>query len=220
MKIRLLSAIRPHAFSLGELLGVMAICAILAALAVPAFQQIGTSSTLNAAGQSVVDVFTLARQIALTRNRPVEVRIYKLPAPEQPTGTPTQYRALQILLNNAGQLSPFAKPVYLSAPIVLSDNVKTSSLLPAPTDPILPELTPLDGDPALPVVEKNYRYRKFQFQSDGSTDLPPSSSTADPAWFLSLHATREPVKATTGLPANFITVQLDPQTGGTKVYRP
>lgn len=211
---------RNRAFSLGELLAVMAICVLLAALAIPAFQNIGASSSLSAGGQSVVDVLTLARQIAVTRNRPVEVRLYKLPESNQPTGAPAHYRALQIVLNNAGQLTPLGKPVYLSEPIVISDNVKTSSLLPDPADPILPELTPSLADFSLPGAERNYRFRKFQFKPDGATDLPPAASSTEPAWFLSLYALRQPVKDGTGLPANFFTVQIDPLTGGTKVYRP
>jgi hypothetical protein len=57
----------------------------------------------------------------------------------------------------------------------------------------------------------------FHFKPDGSTDLNPASSTT---WFISLANQHDPVQAASGLPNNFVTVQVDAQSGRVRSFRP
>ena len=88
-----------RAFSLVELLVVVAIIAMLAALATPAFNQIQSAEALSRAGQILGDQIILARQEAMTKNRKVEVRLVEVPE----SSGEKYYRGIQIwLLNELG----------------------------------------------------------------------------------------------------------------------
>jgi len=63
------------AFSLIELLVVVAIIALLAALVVPAIGSLGGSYSLTRQGQILSDQIVLARQMATSRNRNIEVLV-------------------------------------------------------------------------------------------------------------------------------------------------
>ncbi len=68
------SSRRARAFSLLEILAVVAILEILMVLVAPAIVSSLGSSNLNKAGQTIGDQIALARQEALTRNREVQIR--------------------------------------------------------------------------------------------------------------------------------------------------
>lgn len=65
------------AFSLIELLAVMAILAILAVVLAPAISNLAGAYQLTRQGQIVGDQLALARQMAMSRNRDMEVRFYE-----------------------------------------------------------------------------------------------------------------------------------------------
>ena len=69
------------AFSLVELLVVITIIAIIAGFAVPAVTGIMRGSALTQASQLLTDQLSMGRQLALSKNRAVEVRIYKYADP-------------------------------------------------------------------------------------------------------------------------------------------
>ena len=77
-------SLKSRAFSLVELLVVIAVIAIVAGYAVPAVTTMLKGSQLTQGSQMVVDQIALARQTALSRNRSVEVRFYKYADPETP----------------------------------------------------------------------------------------------------------------------------------------
>lgn len=198
-----------RAFSLVELLMVMAIIALMTTLAIPAFQHIATSNSLTDVGQQVQSTLDLARQTAITQNRPVEVRLYELPPSGQTTGNPADYRAMQLFLINSTSTNAITKPTFFPAPIIISSGTTASSLMQNLTETI-----PAPTDIPLPGVQLNYHYRQFMYRTDGSTDLSLSSSS-----YISIVSKNDANRAN-GLPANFITLQIDPQSGGAKMYQP
>jgi len=200
-----------RALSLVEILVVLVIVVILAALTLPAINSMGRSSALNGTVQSVTGVLDLARQTAMSQNRPVEVRFYKLPdAAQSPSAPPSVYRAMQTFLVDFESTNVASKMTRFSTPVIMSDTLDASSLL---DDTNLPEqAAPAGFD--LPEYGSNYRYRSFRFKPDGGMDLP-----LDGKWFFTLYAQNDTI-VSNGLPANFATVEIQPLTGRTKVMRP
>lgn len=91
---------RSRAFTLVELLMVMAVMLVIMGLVVVAFPNIGKAGNLTNGSQSFVDALNQARQYALALNRNVEVRFYYLPGPTDGTKA-TQYRAMRIIVSDA-----------------------------------------------------------------------------------------------------------------------
>ncbi|CAN5528914.1 hypothetical protein BH09VER1_BH09VER1_22930 [soil metagenome] len=198
-------------FTILELLVVIAIIVILAALTIPAFNSIGRGTSLSGGGQSLVGALELAHQTAVSQNRPVEVRLYKLPGyTDAATATPSVYRAMQAFLVDDASTNAVGRMVKLSAPIIIANSGTASSLM---NDTSLPEQPAVAGAP-LPDVGANYKYRSFHFKPDGGTDLP-----MDAQWYLTILAQNDPL-AGNGLPKNYLTIQIDPLTGRTKTFQP
>lgn len=203
-------------FSLIELLVVLAIIGLIAALAAPAIQSISRDFNLSNGAQSLRDTLDLARQTAIGKDSNVEVRFYQLP--DTVTSAPNNYRAFQIFLKS-GDTPPLytavTKIIYFPPAVILSsDNTKTSFLTlsgqPAPGS------SPPFGATAvsLPVYGTNYKYLYFCFTPSGCTDLSTSQK-----WFATLILQSAPTTSN-GLPANFITVQVDPILGRAAIFRP
>ena len=218
---------RQRAFSLVELLTVIAIISILAALSVTAFNQISRASKLAAAGQSLVDNLNLARQIAMTKNRRVEVRIYQFPSS---TGSSDKAcRAIRLfLVQSAGDLLPLTKLIRFQEPVILSDSgtnlpnsTSTTSTILAPaatssgnaTTTSTTDTTNNAAKWPVPGVD-TYDYVSFNFLPDGGTDLDPGKS-----WLATLMLANDPLIAN-GLPANYLTVRIDPVIGKVSAFRP
>ncbi len=199
---------RHHGFSLLELTLVVAIMGVLVALCTPAVTQNMRSSRLNSSGSAVVDYLNYARQTAISRSLPVEVRIYKLPGyGAASTGSPSTYRAFQIFLINDTNSIALTKPVYFGNPVICSSIATESSLL----DPTyLDEKTPSPSD-SIPTYGLNYAYRSFWFRPSGSTNLPLTNL------FLTL-ILEQGKKVSEG--GNFLTIVIDPMTGRTNTVRP
>jgi len=75
---------RTRGFTLIEMLAVLLIAGILAAMSVPAFNAILKGTALRTAAKGLTDTFSIARQLAITNHRPylVELRGYKLTVAE------------------------------------------------------------------------------------------------------------------------------------------
>lgn len=199
-----------RAFSLLELIVVIAIVALLMILIVPAMSSLGRSNSLNLAIQSVNGTLDLARQTAITQNRTVEVRLYKLPDDLQPTGAPTDYRGMQLFIVDFDTTNALTRLAKFSGPTVFSTNATASSLLDENKFPEQPPSTNVTGGPS----GSNYRFRSFRFKPDGTADV-----LLDGNWTLTLMNKNEPIAAN-NLPANYATITLEPMTGKLKLTRP
>ncbi len=228
---------RSRAFTLIELVVVIAVIAIIASFTVPAVLTMLKGSSMTQASQLLVDQLALARQQALSKNTTVEVRFYRYGDPEIPGESAAnpesgKFRAMQVFqVLPSGAAIPIGKVQQLPTSVIFSANLDDpkqsfSSLF------ITEKLVTQDkvsNDKTMPElprgIKKNYEFVAFRFQPDGSTDLAPTGSSASGVgvWFVTLHGIAEkPLKEGGNLrpPPNFFTVQIDPVNGTTRVYRP
>jgi uncharacterized protein (TIGR02596 family) len=225
---------RTRAFSLIELVVVISVLAIIAAFSVPAVTSMLQGSSLTQASQLLVDQMNLARQLALSKNTIIEMRFYRYGDPDTPGEDVTkpeegQFRALQlfeVLMNGAaipaGKFEEFPNSVTLSANREKADS-GISSLL--DKGPLKTQDDLSKGDayhkslPELPKgIKKQYEFVSFRFMPDGSTTLGPTT-----LWYVTMHGINDRPKTKDGKvtpPDNFFTLQLDPVTGTTKIFRP
>jgi len=198
-----------RAFSLVEMLVVISIIAILAGFSLPAMNQIQSATALSSASESLVDQLKLARQQAVTRNRPVEVRLYQLPDPSD--ASKKVWRGLQLFIVEEDGLVAAERPVYFPAQVRMADSATYSSLL----DQSRVDVTQgsgADSGVTLPGVGGNYNYRAFRFRPDGSTSLASSA-------FATLYPGNAPTSGSA--PAqNWFAVQIDSLTGAVQTFRP
>lgn len=215
-----------RAFSLIELIAVIAIIILIAGFTVPAATTILRGSALSQASNAIVGQMSLARQQALTRNRPVEVRFYRFADPETPgedVDNPStgKFRGLQLfeVLDN-GVSVPLDKPQMLPNSVIFAyaegGSVGLSSLIDKSSSR---EPRPASEDTAAPRlprgVEKKYEFVSFRFLQDGSTDLTPTET-----WYVTLIGLTDRLKAPDQPPPNFFTVQVDPVSGSARTFRP
>ena len=102
------------------------------------------------------------------------------------------------------------------APSALPNSTSTTSTILAPTDISTNPTTDAANDPAkwpVPGVA-TYQYVSFNFLPDGGTDLDPGKS-----WHATLLLATDPLIANS-LPANSLTVRIDPVIGKITVFRP
>lgn len=109
-----------RAFTLIEMLVVVAIMAILMSLVAPSVVSLMQSGNLNKSAETLTDELNYARQIALSQNRDVEVRFYQLPSPTN--SQDLQYRAFRSFaaIGSSTTKSPLTTVRNLPAPIIIS----------------------------------------------------------------------------------------------------
>lgn len=200
----------PAGFTLLELLGVLAIIIIVSAAVVPSLTGITGSSSLTTGSSMFADALNLARQTALADNCPVEVRIYKTGSAANPSDP--QYCAFNLFkVDDSNAKQALGKLRRLPDPIIISPSSQYSSLMAGRS-----------GNSAVPEdypMPKDTPYIWFRFKPNGSTDLTPVEGPGS-NWFVTLVSRNAPIKANTGLPANYFTIQIDPTTGRARSYRP
>lgn len=199
------------AFSLIEIIVIVAILVLLTMLSIPAVEHTLKASRVTVGGKSIVDELNLAQQTALSRNMAVEVRFYKLPVSTS-SSAPGDFRAMQLFDDQGHQLS---KMLYLPPGIVIKTDVAGVSTLLEAGGPMI-DPAPKDGvlGVALPTYNQNYSFVSFRFRANGETDL-----NNNPPALLTVVSKNDPVRANL-LPSNFVTLQLDPFSGRTRIFRP
>jgi uncharacterized protein (TIGR02596 family) len=224
-----------RAFSLVELLVVVAVIGIVATFAVPAVQGMLKGSSLTSAASAMVDQMSLARQHALSKNRIVEMRFYRFADPEMP-GEKVQdpstghFRGLQFFeMAESGILVPASKMAMFPDTIIMNPSETLSNYLGEDAATRLVTMSSVDPkvDPELPRgVRHKYEYMAFRFFPDGTTSLSPTGTPGRPSqggrWFVTVHAISDlgRTNGNTQPPPNFFTWMIDPVAGSSKILRP
>jgi len=202
-------------FTLVEILVVLVIIAIIAAFAMPAMTSVLRGSKMTLAGDQIVRDLSLARQVALKDNAPVEFRFYRVADPEQPGGVEA-YRAYQAVRklydprdSEKFEIEAVTEVRDLPDAVVISDSSQFSTLIGGSE---LIEGTVETGVGESQRVEGE-DYKSFIFMTDGAVNLPDLGGSSDLWYFTIVRETDDPAK-----PKEFVTVQLDPVTGHVHRY--
>jgi uncharacterized protein (TIGR02596 family) len=197
------------AFSLLEMIVVIAIVGIIATMAIPVAGSVSRATKLTQATQTIGDQLAIARQTAIGTNRTVEVRFYQYADPEVP-GSKVAFRAVQALqIVNPRLITPVDKLQSLPEAMIIDSAPVLSSILDSS------KRTVSAGSDPLPRVGSNYKYIALKFRPDGSSDLLPTAGT----WFLTVHDENQG-DGLTQPPPNFSTIEIDPVNGALKFFRP
>ncbi len=219
---------KQRAFSLVELLFVMAIMGIVAGLVLPAFNTVGKSQALSNAGSALLDQLASARQAAISQNRVVEVRIYKrLEDPSRAlnaVSNPERFRSFRTMVKDEAGTNAFVlQPMQqLPARMVFSESQQFSTLI-YPDATVSPSRDYKDAALAqkedLSPSETDVYYQVIRFAPTGGTDLAPGGTTAKDKWFITIRSDNE-VETATRPGNNYVTIMLDPVSGRVRTYRP
>jgi uncharacterized protein (TIGR02596 family) len=206
------------AFTLTELLVVVAIIVMMTSLMGPTLNSALRGTSLTQGADKVIGVLSLARQTAITKGQTVEVRFYSYTNPETP-GDMGQYHALQAFsIDDSNNAVPLLKAQILPQTVVMA----TNSLSGSSVSTLLSYSNTYTSSwkPAIPRAQSNYTFTSFQFYRSGATDLltrtnPPSY------WSVTVVNAVDLLGAGANkLPANYTTVTVDPYNGSLKVFRP
>jgi len=203
-------------FSLIELLSVMAILSVLAVAVVPALRGTLDGYNITHAADVVEQEFLLARQAAISRNMPVEVRIY-----QHDDGNGNHWKMVAILITptNSGKTADewISPGRLLPGEVILDDSSDYSTIL-SKADPANSSgsgvWTGTESQSA-PSILRQKRYVGFTFNPDGSTSLANNQP-----WCLTLKNAHARNSETASMPDNYISMVIDPATGRTRAFRP
>jgi uncharacterized protein (TIGR02596 family) len=216
MKFPLLRKHVPRAaFSLIELLSVMTLLSVLAVAAVPAMKGTLDGVTISGAAGMAESEISLARQTAMSRNMPVEVRIYRH---DDGNGLAWRAMALVIPASVSGQASDewLNRGKILPGNVVVDDAQEYSTLLSQAQAPASEPMGPWTATESAgaPGLLKSKTYVAFQFKPDGSTNLPNGQP-----WCITLRNYHSRPNGSAPA-ANYVSIVLDSLTGRTMSYQP
>jgi uncharacterized protein (TIGR02596 family) len=196
------------AFSLVELLVVVAIIAILAGLSVTGFNSILRSSRLDQAGRAVLDEINLARQVASARNENVELRFIRRPR-DDGSGSNVYWQVQSGVLSVTGTTTNFS-PLRPAASLPAGTAMETNATL----SPLLAwgqEKTQ---------TNPNYKFVALTVRPTGEVEpvnTPPVNAL--PQWCITIVPERQMGQPLAQI-ADFVTIQIDPLTSRPRSYRP
>lgn len=185
------------------------IVGILAVISIAAFSGTSKGANLTAAEKIVVGQLNLARQTAITQNRPVEVRFYKI---REQGGDAEDYRALRLwMLDDSGNLQVLEKAVTLPQRVIFSEQSQHLTLQsPSASAPRFGgDEVPGYGDPD---------YVAVQFRPNGEARDPNATTSTNLT--LVLVGKGDQLEGANNLPKNWAAIDINPLTGVTRALRP
>jgi len=205
---------RAAGFTLIELLSVVAIISILAVTTLPAIRGTLDGVTISGAAGVVESELSYARQVAMSRNLPVEVRFYK-----HDDGNGLAWRAVASVIPSS--VSGATGDEWLSRGKVLPGNVIADDAQEYSTLISLAGSSSTNAGPwtatesaTAPGILRGKSYVGFQFRPDGSINLPNGQP-----WCLTLRSSTS--RQSGSAPAdNYVSIVLDSLTGRTMSYQP
>jgi uncharacterized protein (TIGR02596 family) len=240
---------RSAAFTLMEMIVVVSIIAILAAAAVPQFFSVMKATRLTAAGDALISRIAQAQQAALALNSQVELRIYMVEDQENSAAGngEKKFQAMQVVnpmgrsgsggsmagggnkdasIEGASDAQAISEPYRLQGGIVFASDSKYS--------PLLQSVLRLRNNDEESSGMENAEFAALRFFPDGSFKQVKDSEEAkeDNAEDYEVGAVTPQLRDSfitiadvndlkgSGVPKNFVCVQIDPYTGKARVYRP
>ncbi len=223
------------AFSLIEMLVVVAIIVMIMAVATPALMRTLQSSKLSGAGDALLGAISQAQQFAFTQNSPVEIRFFKFNTDIDLPGARQDFRAYQMFKVTTAALT--------------SGSTLTETFIPMGTLSRLPDSITLVADSDLsPLLNGNSQqdtkngstpgysgvsgatYNAIRFMPDGSYRVAGTISSSGLTTIpfaqditlchVTLASDAGSAITAKNLPPNFYTIQIDPFTGKARTYRP
>lgn len=184
-------------FTLVEMLAVIAMIGILAALTIPAMTSVSISMNVTRAGQLVGDQIALARQMAVARNRPVAVRFVE-------DATDPGFSSVQIWEYDASGDNPKA--------VRRLERLPDAVILKKELSPVLTEADAAQSGTAKFGSAGDRPYKGIRFRANGRVDTSlPMART-----YLTVVGRRDAA----AVPTNYYTLQISPLTGRVTTLRP
>jgi len=206
---------RRTAFSLVEMLAVIAVIGLIAATTAPMLFSTMKANRLSAAGEEIVNRISYAQQLAVSRNHEIELRFYHYVDPEDPASK-DHYRATLI-----AQPAPDPEAPGKVETIVLSDlSFLRNGIVVANSETLSPIFTEVErtdtADADRRIIASNASYKTIRFFPDGSCDLTVKINES----YLTVVEERDLEISGGGIPKNFFAIQVDHYTSRSTTYRP
>ncbi len=219
------------AFTLIEMLVVLAIMAMMIAVVTPAFIGVIRSTQMTSTGDALVNAVNLAQQEALASNLPVELRFYIWRDQNDPTVSEHFHGYQVIRLGKVGQrtMNTGSNTNYAQAEAVSDVVIMDSGIVVMRDDTYSPLLTDKFNEGGNFFTRDNADYAAIRFYPDGSIKTPKSASNGGsveagvvppslPDSYLTVADARE--ASAGGDLKNYYCIQIDPYTSKARVYRP
>ena len=223
------------AFSLVELVIVIAIIGIISIFVIPAATSIIAGTDINRASQLVAAQLAQARQVATTKNHQVEVRLLQFADQEgigESLNDPStwRFRGIQTMeIFDNGLMAQIGKTERLPGTIMM-DPRRLSSLLDqqGTAEPGQKAMKLIDAKAAqrndYPMIPRMpdgkglwYKFVSFRYFPDGTTNLDPTGK-----WYVTMYSIADKDRvANQGPPGvNYVTLQIDAANGSVRTFRP
>ena len=208
-----------------ELLVVVAIIGMLAALAMGGLSNTVRSSKLTNAAQRVADTINIARQTAAARNLPVEVRFYELPYFGQTAGGAHLTRGMILYIQDTplNSVTASTNKVALTKPYFFPERIvawqTASPFLNASVVNYVPYTAAKEKFGVITNTSLNY----YAFTINPNGRLSPSTLNTLSNYITLVNWEQDqPCNASTlpKVPKNCATIQVDPMTAKATIFRP
>lgn len=215
------------AFSLVELLTVLAICAVLAALSIPAMQMLKTPASVNKSVADLSRTLTLARVYAMANRTHVRVLFTQIPANDKRLVPATAaYLVYSADGTEGGDITKAQEWPALDKPLILDDLLMYNQLQGAAPNNTANDVTPMgdNAQGALAVPLSRELPGQGQVQFTGQIQFTPSGeakvSLDEPARYIKIALDRpQPGSSSSGARRNPVILRLSGTNGTIKALR-